>query len=76
MLGDLNLDRRRPDKREGKLLIDLEMGQGGLAGMFGDINPNPGPDSFLFDTLHSVRDNGSGKEYLSVIQTYEVFARI
>ena len=23
-----------------------------------DINPNPGPDSSLFDALHTVRDNG------------------
>ena len=26
--------------------------------MCGDINPNPGPDSSLFDALHTVRDNG------------------
>ena len=24
----------------------------------GEINPNPGPDSSLFDALHTVRDNG------------------
>ena len=24
----------------------------------GDINPNPGPDSCLFDALHTVSDNG------------------
>ena len=24
----------------------------------GDTNPNPGPDSSLFDALHTVRDNG------------------
>ena len=28
VLGDLNLDRLRPDKREGKLLLDLETEQG------------------------------------------------
>ena len=28
ILGDLNLDRLRPDKREGKLLTDMEMEQG------------------------------------------------
>ena len=28
IIGDLNLDRLRPDKREGKLLLDLEIEQG------------------------------------------------
>ena len=28
IIGDLNLDRLRPDKREGKLLLDLETEQG------------------------------------------------
>ena len=27
ILGDLNLDRHRPDKSEGKLLLDLEVEQ-------------------------------------------------
>ena len=28
VIGDLNLDRLRPDKKEGKLLLDLEVEQG------------------------------------------------